>query len=152
MGRWVEIKCNCSDREPVKPHERFGEYKCGHKDGMFLQFYPGDLFDIGYALEDALGKDTGVFEVFTKIGNWRLYDDEYLPLTSGERDLWQLEIEQLKRYLSGEQSMGWREMQIFQQKIEHYELLYGSIEETLEDGLSLINASRSTGNPIEFYW
>lgn len=152
MGKWCEVKCNCPNREPVESHSRFGSYKCGHEDGAFLQFWPGDLFYIGLALDGAFKKRPDEFEVFRKIINWRLYDDEYLKLSSDEVLLWKLEIEQLQRYLSGEVFMGWYELQTWKKFFERNYLLYGTVSETLADGLRLCEASEITGNMIEFFW
>jgi hypothetical protein len=177
MGRWMQVKCNCPNRKPLpgsqwydEPYrgkhttkqqgEFVGEWRkniyqmceCGHREGMILQFTPSDLFTVGLALHETFKKDNSKFEIFRKIFNWRLYDDEYLSLTPDEVVLWQLEIELLKRYLSEEEFMGWGECQKWQRFWQSNELLYGDIEKTLEDGLKICQASLKTGNPIEFFW
>jgi hypothetical protein len=161
MGKWCEVKCNCENREPVYSSEKYKDYKCGHKDGIYIEFAPNDLFRIGLALKDAFDKESQPFEVFTKIPNWRIYDDEYLPLTNQERDLWEIEIQEVQGYLKGEKNMGWEESRKFHLYLEENTLLYVStekfppkeaLEETLKEGLLLIEASKVTGNPIEFFW
>jgi hypothetical protein len=116
-----------------------------------LELWPGDLFSIGYAIEWAFAKQSG-FEIFTKIGDWRQYDDEYLSLSPSEVDLWEIEIEQLKRYLSDEECMGWHQLRKWNEYFEKHRLLYGDVDKTLEDGLKLIRASREMNQPIEFLW
>ena len=138
MGKWCEVKCNCPNREPlpgsewpnydmyrkhftgrVRPREEWEEkikdmYKCGHRDGALVQFWPGDLLQIGLALEEAYRERPEYFELFRRISNWRNYDDEYLALSADEAALWRLEIEQLQNYLSGEEYMGWHEKEVFE--------------------------------------
>ncbi|MGE0131011.1 MAG: hypothetical protein AB7U82_23280 [Blastocatellales bacterium] len=150
MGRWCEVKCNCPNDGPVVPGSRNLIYNCEH-NSVYLEFWPGDLFSIGYAIEEAFGRQSG-FEIFTKIGNWRLYEGEHLSLSPSDIDLWEIEIEQLKHYLSGEEYMGWRELRKWNEYFEKPRLLYGDVDKTLEDGLKLIRASREMNRPIEFFW
>jgi hypothetical protein len=161
MGRWCRVKCNCENREILEYHGGFDSYKCGHDDGAYIQFAPNDLFKIGYALEYAFDKKSQIFDVFIKIGNWREYDDEYLALTEEERDMWQLEIEELQKFLNEEYSMGWKETNKFHQYLDEDPLLSVCIskmskteglDSTLKKGLSLIEASKLTGNPVELLW
>ena len=175
MGKWCEVKCNCSDREPlpgsewhdygmyrkhflghVKPREEWEErvrrmYKCGHREGALVEFWPGDLFKVGLALEAAYRELPEYFEVFRRISNSGNYYDEYLTLSAAEAALWQLEIEQLQLYLSGEEFMGWHEKVAFEKALSGHPFLYGDIQKTLKDGLTLCEASAKTGNPIEFF-
>jgi hypothetical protein len=158
MGKWCEVKCNCENREPVYSSEKYKDYKCGHKDGIYIEFAPNDLFRIGLALKDAFDKESQPFEVFTKIPNWRIYDDEYLPLTENERDLWEIEIQEVRKYINGEKFMGWNESHKFHNSLKENQLLIENlspkeaIDKTLNDGIALIEASRITGNLIEFFW
>ena len=176
MGKWCEVKCDCPDREPlpgsrhpdydsyrrhfpgrVRPREEWeekirGMYKCGHRDGVLVQFWPGDLLKIGLALEAAYRERPEYFELFRRISNWRNYEDEHLTLSPEEAPLWRLEIEQLQGYLSGEEYMGWHEEEAFQRELGAYPFLYGDIHKTLKDGLVFCDASAKTGNPVEFFW
>lgn len=176
MGRWCEVKCSCPDREPItgsldsdyisyrrhfKSNARSKEeweqnirnmYKCGHREGMYFQTWPGDLFTISQALDAAFKASPKHFEVFRRIYNWRNYDDEHLTLTAADAGLWQLEIAQLQSYLSGEEHMGFLENETFEKELQAHEFLYGDIHETLADGLKFCEASIKTGNPIEFLW
>ena len=176
MGKWCEIKCNCPDREPlpgsewhdygmyrkhftgrVRPPEEWeekikGMYRCGHRDGAFIQFWPGDLLKIGLALEAAYRERPEYFEIFRRITNWRNYEDEYLALSPDEAALWQMEIEHLQRYLSGEQYMGWHEKEAFEKGLAKLPFLYGDIQKTLKDGLTFCEASAKTGKSVEFFW
>jgi hypothetical protein len=176
MGRWCEVKCNCLKRTPlpgsdwfdyrsylkfgppplVKTEEEWdqkvrGMYECGHRKGILLEFWPGDLFAIGDALEIAYKHEPNEFEIFKRISNWNNYEDECLPLSLDEVTLWQLEIELLQRYLTGEEYMEWHHKQTFDKEIGLDTLLYGDVPATLEDGLRLCRASIEIGNPIEFF-
>lgn len=161
MGKWCEVKCNCENREPVYESDKYSDYKCGHKNGIYIEFAPNDLFSIGQAILESFDKESQPFEVFIKIPNWRVYDDEYLPLTEAERDLWEIEIQEVRKYINGEKFMGWEETCRFFLYLDENPILYESIkgfspkealEKTLNDGISLIEASRYTRNPIEFFW
>jgi hypothetical protein len=176
MGKWCEVKCNCLNRERVsgsdwpnygmyrqhfsgrvKPQSEWDEkikgmYQCGHRDGAFVQFWPGDLLRIGLALEVAYREQPGYFDLFRRVSNWRNYEDEYLALSPDEATLWRLEIEQLQSYLSGHEYMGWREKEAFEKELGEDPFLYGDIHKTLEDGFIFCDASAKTGNPIEFFW
>jgi hypothetical protein len=161
MGKWCEVKCNCENREPVYSSEKYKDYKCGHKGGIYIEFAPNDLFRVGLALKEAFDEELQPFEVFTKIPNWRIYDDEYLALTDHETDLWEVEIQELQKFINGEKFMGWDETRRFHNSLEENQLLLvlfenyspkDALEETLEDSISLIEASKITGNSIEFFW
>jgi hypothetical protein len=162
MGKWCEVKCNCENRQVIG-EKGFTEtiYACGHRNGIYLEFTPSDLFRVGLALQDAFDNDSQPFEIFTRIPNWQNYDDEYLPLTEQERDLWEIEIQEVQKIIKGEKFIGWNEFHKFYNSLEENQLLYvllenfspkEALEKTLQDGLMLIEASRFTGNPIEFYW
>ncbi|MEM9273842.1 MAG: hypothetical protein AAGA80_12870 [Cyanobacteria bacterium P01_F01_bin.143] len=181
MGRWCEIKCNCSNREPLlegdwafystyRKKYKFrstdklkqvaeewrknlqGMYKCGHRDGTLIQLWPGDLFIIGKALDFAYKDQPESFEIFRKIYNWRNYEDEYLALTEDDVVLWELEIEQLQNYLSGEIYMGFYEQKKFNYYLRRNPLLYGNVPSTLKDGLKLCEISLISDNLVEFFW
>jgi hypothetical protein len=178
VGKWCEIKCGCPDREALpgnqwlsyseyqkyekKPRlaknleeweERVkGMYECGHRDGAFIQFWPGDIIRFGYALAEAFKNQPNRFEIFRRISDWRNYNDDYFALTPEDAALWKLEIEQLKRFLSGEEFLGWHEKEIFDREFSEDDLLYGDVEKTLASALGLCEAGPRTKNPIEFYW
>jgi hypothetical protein len=81
-----------------------------------------------------------------------------LVLSPDETLLWELEIKQLRHYLSKEW-VWWPERSLWQ-KIRAYEVeAYRSQDwqaenqnSILGDGLLLCEASIRTGNPIEFLW
>lgn len=150
MGKWCEVKCNCFGPRPNYFHDRSAFDSCQHK-GIFFEAWPGDLIAIGYAIEEVFGMGSE-FEIFAKISDWKRYVDEHLSLSPEEAQLWEMEIDQLKRYLSGESYMGWDGPQKLAKYFVKHPLLYGSIDETLEDGLRLIRASREVKQPIEFFW
>jgi hypothetical protein len=151
MGKWCEVKCNCQTNRADGARAQKESINCVHQ-GIYLQFWPGDLLTIGLVLPEIFGKRNTEFTIFPKIANWRNYDDEYLCLSSDEVQLWELEIIQLKLYLSGEQSLDWKKRQRWQAIFQETKFLYGDLEKTLDDGLKFIQASKETGQPIEFYW
>lgn len=151
MGKWCEVKCNCSTNRPDGTGAKQESINCVHQ-GIYLQFWPGDLLAVGSALAEIFGEKNTEFTIFLKIANWRNYDDEYLRLSPDEVQLWELEITQLNHYLSGEQSLNWKEQQQWQAIFQRTTFLYGDLEKTLADGLKLIHASKGTARPIEFYW
>lgn len=71
--------------------------------------------------------------------------------------MWQLEIEQLQRFLSGEEFMGWDEMQLWYRLRDEERTSYErandkprEVQDVLAEGLAICRASQETGNPIEF--
>src|SRR5688500_14898627 len=125
MGKWAEVQCACPNRKPVpgsdfmvgKPHrnkrrltkkqsdevaewERTTRnmYECGHRDGVVVEFWPGDIVNLG----DIIG---GIFEdgfeIFKRAGDWRCYEDELLLIPPDESQLWLLEIDEIQRALDG---------------------------------------------------
>ena len=105
---------------------------------------------IGKALDVAFKNKPENFQIFRHIADYRNYVDERLDLTPDDTILWQLEIEQLKRFLSDEEFMGWHEKNMFEEYLAENLLLYGDIKATLDDGLKLCEASAKTNNRIEF--
>lgn len=128
MGKWAEVHCNCINRTPVpnsdflfgKPHrhkrrltkmekqeadewERTTKnmYECGHRGGALIELCPGAIIRLG----DVIGHifpDTGnTFEIFTRVGYWRCYEDELLLITPDEASLWLLEIDEIQRAIHG---------------------------------------------------
>lgn len=160
MGKWCEVKCSCDNREPVYSSDKYNEYECGHKSGIYIGLPPNDLLRIGYALQKAFTSEKQPFEVFSKISYFQNYEDEHLILTANERDLWEIEIQELKKYINNEKFMNWDESRRFHLHLEEKDLLAvffdklslnKALQKILADGLSLIKASLTTENPIEFF-
>jgi hypothetical protein len=114
---------------------------------------------VGQDLDRIYRQDPRVFEVFRRIGNPENYEDEYLSLSTDEAVLWQMEMEQLQRYLSAAEWMGWRERQTWDRLREHEAQLYRrggydppDYDAVLLDGLNLCAASAQMNKPIEFFW
>ena len=126
MGKWAEVHCACPNRRPVpgsdfmfgKPHrnkrrltkkqsedvaewERTTKnmYECGHRSGVVVEFWPGDIVQVGYLIGNFF-KDG--FEIFRRVGDWRCYDDELLLIQCQESELWLMEIEELQQALMGQ--------------------------------------------------
>lgn len=178
MGKWCEVKCNCLNRQrlPGSDFLNYSDYikfvkkprlaktldewatkvknmyECGHRDGAFIEFWPGDIMKFGYALESAFRDEPERFELFRRIANFRCYEDEYLALSPADAQLWQLEIEELKKLLNGEIFRGWHQKETLDKELATVEFLYGDTDSTLSDAEELCEASTVTGNPIEFLW
>jgi hypothetical protein len=158
MGRWSLVQCDCPNREPLE-YSRWGSYACGHEDGAIIAFAPNDLLGYGQDLDRIYKEKPDMFEVWRGIGDWRNYNDEYLCISPDETMMWQLEIEELRRFLSGEEFMGWDELQLWKRMREEERQKYAragheptGVDEVLASGLALCHASRKQGRPVEFFW
>lgn len=157
MGRWCLVRCNCPNRVPLQD-SRWGDYACGHVDGAIIAFAPNDLLTIGQDLERIYRDDPREFEIFRKIGNPESYVDEYASLSTDEAALWQMEIEQLQRFLSRQEWMGARERQRWDALREHEAQHWRrsgydppDLGKALDDGLALCAASARMNAPIELF-
>jgi hypothetical protein len=158
MSAWVLVKCKCPNRHPLG-ESLWGDYACGHRDGAVISTSPYHLITYGADLERIYKHQPEMFEMWRKIRKWRSYShrNNDLHLQPGEVLMWQLEIEQLQRFLSGEEFMGWDEIQLWRKLREEERLSYArandeprNVQEVLAEGLALCRASQKTGNPIEF--
>lgn len=59
---------------------------------MVIEFWPGNIIHLGSLLDST-------FPVFTKVGDWRCYEDELLLIQPDEARAWLKEIEDLQRRL-----------------------------------------------------
>ena len=158
MSAWVHVKCTCHDRHPVG-NTVYGAYSCGHEDGAIISLSPYNLILYGADLERIYKHQPEMFEVWRKIRAWRSlsYRLGDLLLQRDEALMWQLEIEQLQRFLSGEEFMGWGEMQLWNRLRDEERKSYErandkprEVQDVLAEGLAICRASQETGNPIEF--
>ena len=164
MGRWAEVRCNCPGRndrkrDPDKPYVFI--YPCGHEDGCLFQVSPGFLFDVAHALKlvcpDEVTPEVW-FPWFAKISDCRQYDDEYLAVPFDAVDEWRTEIEDVKAIDSGIRPVSqaltskWRQHWESYFEDDWYRNVAKSVCHILDDGLTLCEASRQSGNPIEFRW
>ena len=124
MGKWAEVHCDCPNRLPLprsdfyEPHrnkhrltkrekaevEEWKEttknmFECGHRSGLVIELSPSDIIHLGNVIGNIF-RD-GTFEVFTKVGDWRCYEDELLLIQPDEADLWLMEIEDIQSGLQG---------------------------------------------------
>ena len=158
MSVWVFVKCICPNRRRLG-ESRLDDFVCGRTDGAIISTSPNSLITYGYDFERIYKHQPEMFEVWRKLPKWRRYSHRYddLHFLSDEALMWQLEIEQLQRFLSGEEFMGWDELQLWNKIREEERFSYArandkppDVVEVLETGLSLCQASQETGNPIEF--
>jgi hypothetical protein len=128
MGKWAEVHCVCPNRVPLpgsdfyfdEPHRNkrrltkkekaeVAEWKrttkdmfeCGHRSGIVIEFWPGDIIHLGNLIGSIFRDESGTFEVFAKVGDWRCYEDELLLIQPDEASLWLMEIEEIQRALLG---------------------------------------------------
>ncbi len=104
FGRPHRRKSRLTKREleEVQEWERTTQnmYECGHRSGVVIEFGPGDIISLG-DLISSLFQDAGTFEIFTRVGDWRNYDDELLLIQPDDARMWLLEIDEITRSLSG---------------------------------------------------
>ena len=86
------------ERDEVEEWERATKdmFECGHRDGVVLELWPGDIIHLGNLLGSIFG-----FEVFARVGDWRYYEDELLLIGPDEAALWLREIDEVHRALQG---------------------------------------------------
>lgn len=128
MGKWAEVHCACLNRVPLPgSHFYFDEphrskrrltkkekaeveewkrttknmFECGHRSGLIIELGPGDIIHLGKVLGSVFRDESGTFEVFAKVGDWRCYEDELLLIQPDEAGLWLMEIEESQRALKG---------------------------------------------------
>jgi hypothetical protein len=127
MGKWAEVQCSCVNRKPLKdgssvsqPHRRKRRlthrekedveewqrqrefmFECGHRNGVVVELWPGDIITLGYLAERILTGASHPFPVFGKVGNSSLYVDELLLIPPDEALLWQTEIDAILGALDG---------------------------------------------------
>lgn len=130
-------------------NEVYGQFECGHKNGMIFELWQGDLMKIAYAVKAAFKDQIEKFEIFNKIIQIDEYFDETFLLTPDEAELLKLEIEEIQNLAKTQGATCWKEWQTFIHEIENTDFLYGDLYKTSQDGLNLCEASIKTGNPIE---
>lgn len=117
-----------------------------HRDGCLVAFSPRGLIRAARILRNLFpeGHRAGFppleLEVFQALADPARYFDEQMELTNAERDLWELELRQLQDlelppHLQGKWASFW-------------ERLDYDLQEVLEDGLRLVEASRASGAEI----
>ncbi len=128
MGKWVEVFCNCDNRTPIpNSHSLFGRphrkkrrltkrekqevdewerttknmYECGHRNGVLIEFWPGDIIKLGNLIAGILHNTAVTFDIFANVGDWRCYEDELLLISPDEADLWLAEISEIRQCILG---------------------------------------------------
>lgn len=158
MAKWCEVKCNCPERRPIDPSSKYGDYVCGHCDGILIGISPNGFRDLAYALAVSLPDAGKTFAVFAKIYFPQTFDnDTRFWLSADERDLWRLEIKQVQEYLSGQSYMGWqaeRNWNAYWKKYSDggWDKVSGTPSQILQDAIVVCDASEQTKNPIEFIY
>lgn len=152
MGSWSWVSCICPGRAPVDAHRPWGaEWTCGHPYGCQVAFSPRGLLRTARILRNLFPDGTRPgfppleLEVFHGLADPAGYHDEELVLTEAQRDLWELELQQLLAIVRGETFLtphAQRQWPTFWERLDY------DLEDVLQDGLRLIEASRETGQPI----
>ena len=137
MGKWSQVRCNCHNRIPLPKSDRrdrpyrnrshrklsskqAGEieiweknvkdmYECGHREGMLVQLWPGEIVRLGWVL-NMIFKNDLTFEIYPKVGNWRNYFDEELQFSPQEAELWLMEAAELKQAFLGYGNLPYRQV------------------------------------------
>lgn len=118
MGSWCAVRCHClgtkvlpgsnsSDRPyygkyPLTREEQelasewdrsanVGMLTCGHKNGIFYETWPGEIFQIGRCLAGLYDAQEDHFAFFKRIGNTWDYIDEKFVLPPNHVQQWQSE-------------------------------------------------------------
>jgi hypothetical protein len=118
MGSWCTVRCRCLGAKvlpgsnwPDRPY--YGKYPltyeeadivsewdrsanvgmltCGHKNGIFYEIWPGDIFQIGRCLAGVYDNQEDRFALFKRIGNTWDYIEEKLVLPPNCVQPWQSE-------------------------------------------------------------
>lgn len=175
MGKWSQVRCNCSNRIPMpnsdlhnQPHrqrslknmtnkqkievEEWREniqnmYECGHRDGMLVQFWPGEIMKLGLILGRMFTDKPLTFEIFTMVGNTQNYFSEEvgetLYLNSQEVELWLMEVDEFERSLLGHGNLPYQKLmkiirQLYQDEAKFYNHLKNHLESMKEQGMNRI--------------
>lgn len=126
MGKWAQVQCTCVNRTPLpgsdplfgRPYRKKRRltkrekaevedwkqatenmFACGHRNGVVIELCPWNIVHLGNLLGTIFPDST--FEVFTKVGNWRCYEDELLLVQPEEAYLWLREIEEIRTAFEG---------------------------------------------------
>lgn len=142
MGKWSQVRCNCPNRIPLPnsslrhqpyrncPHKKLSNrqkreikiwqeniesmYECGHRDGMLVQLYPGEIIKLGFVIKRVFKNDL-TFEVYPKVGNWRNYFSnglaEELRISPLEAELWLMEVAELEKAFSQQGNLPYSQVQ-----------------------------------------
>jgi hypothetical protein len=76
-------------------------YECGHRSGNLIEFWPGEIVRLGNLIGSIFRGSSHQFEIFTRIGDWRCYEDELLLIPTDKARLWLTEIEEIRQGLQG---------------------------------------------------
>jgi hypothetical protein len=125
-------------------------YQCGHRDGLLVRI-GSDLRRIGQAIIRAFKEHPDEFRMFRKLEGAENYEDEHLSLSQQEVACWKNEIEQINRFISGEEAIPTDAQKVWEKKLNEYGLTDASLKEALRSGEELCRACLVIGNPIEFY-
>ena len=99
MGKWAEVNCCCPNRRPLPDSDLM--FECGHRRGVVIELSPHDIIHVGNLISRVFKEESEAFEIFTRVGDWRNYEDELLPISPDESRMWLLEIEEIQNALEG---------------------------------------------------
>ena len=181
MGKYAYVECNCPNRQPLPGSERGnspaskfrrthvsrqkrkhaeqqwttneGMYACGHRNGILIELWPGDLYDICHCASNIFVDESDLYRVSRKIVDGNYWDgDCRSPLSVEDATGWRVELERLQRYFDGRDYMGWDRLAKWKDHFERHPILNGDELTSIADGIRLCEASCNTGNPILFGW
>lgn len=177
MGKWAEVHCSCPNRVPVensdgffdRPHPRKQRltkrqqqevqqweqsrknlFQCGHRKGLVIELWPGHIIQVGLRFGTVFRDAESAFNVFTRVGDWRLYEDELLLIEPDQAAIWLTEIQALSQALQGAATLPSRKTAKVVEEFARLEIEspLEKLKEALTDAARLCRASMETRNPI----
>lgn len=156
MGRIASVNCNCPDRRPVDESRPWSdEYVCGHANGQLLELSAFWITKVSEALRKTF-EDSPDFantcEVFRKIADEELYENEVLEVSATERELWWLELDEVEKLDRGTTRLPHRLVQRWRKSWPptSHDGPQQSLGQVLNAVRQLCETSRKTAQPIEF--
>lgn len=173
MGRWCQVQCSCPNRALIDPgDDRF--YRCGHFLGLLIGTPPNAIVTLGRVLDDVFTDDERLFPVFRSIPAWLKTRClvERLRIAGELLDQWQGEAGALRHWMEWGRSWNPDMLVYFERVLQpNSEQLTGfyhhlknqlaalethlsksRLDEALDRADALCDASRASGNPVEFIY
>jgi hypothetical protein len=120
-------------------------FQCGHRSGVLVELWPGDIITLGQLAGTILGDQRNSFPVFARVGDVRSYeDDERVVIQPDDAMIWLQEIETIVRSLEGHGTLPYRAVQSFM--VEFHRLEIGSavaLRQSIDDVAAKIPFART---------
>lgn len=127
-----------------------GHYKCGHIEGLLIEFGPSVVLWLSGEVYRIFKEEPERFPLLRRLWDWRNYDDdELLAVPAQDAEKLEEEVRQLRRTVAGTESVDWHRGKAIRD-------LENQNKEQFWEAVDLVSraceASRQSGNPIEFMW